>query len=418
MASDGGKWYNATCTLCDRYRAGQRWLVRRLAWLHLSDLHWTLEAGSQGHNRQVVLEALLSDIRDRAEKIDASLASLDFVVISGDIAFSGQQAEYDAAAERFLLPLADAAGLPGAGSGRRVLAVPGNHDVDRSGITAEARRLGAGARARDDVNDLLLDARNSGLLMQRQAAYRDFFARWSPGVSISQPGGFYVVRIQAGCGPSVAIMGLNTSWLAEGGESDRGRLALGEVQVAEALRASEGCDVRIAVMHHPLDWLLDGDRVSTEGPLARGCHFVLRGHTHRAGAVSRQDLFGHVIEVAAGASYDRRDFPNGYNFVSLDFDTGETTVYLRRWSDSRNEWVRDSRLHGRRAGWRDHPPVPREPGAGPPIGHRGGVGDPGGSRRPRRREALAPRRRHQAGGRARAYSRPRRDGHPPGRRAP
>ena len=54
-----------------------------LTWLHLSDWH---QKGSE-FDRQVVFSALLKDIRERT-KINPELEKINFVVFSGDVAFS------------------------------------------------------------------------------------------------------------------------------------------------------------------------------------------------------------------------------------------------------------------------------------------------------------------------------------------
>ena len=65
--------------------------MAKLTWLHLSDWH---QKGPD-FDRQVVRDALIRDIRQRAD-IDGSLAKVDFIVFSGDLAFSGKPEEYKA----------------------------------------------------------------------------------------------------------------------------------------------------------------------------------------------------------------------------------------------------------------------------------------------------------------------------------
>lgn len=78
-----------------------------LTWLHLSDWHQK----EQSFDRKVVRDALIKDLRERAQRIDRSLERVDFVVFSGDLAFSGQKSEYSAAQEQLLGPVLDAVGL-------------------------------------------------------------------------------------------------------------------------------------------------------------------------------------------------------------------------------------------------------------------------------------------------------------------
>ena len=66
--------------------------MKQLTWLHLSDWH---QRGGD-FDRGVVRDALIKEIRER-ERIDPALARVDFVVFSGDLAFGGGRAEYEAA---------------------------------------------------------------------------------------------------------------------------------------------------------------------------------------------------------------------------------------------------------------------------------------------------------------------------------
>jgi hypothetical protein len=71
-----------------------------LSWLHLSDWH---QRGAD-FDRTVVRDALVDDIRGRVS-IAPALAEIRFVIFSGDIAFAGKQAEYEAAKEHLLEPV-------------------------------------------------------------------------------------------------------------------------------------------------------------------------------------------------------------------------------------------------------------------------------------------------------------------------
>ena len=58
-----------------------------ISWLHLSDLH----LGRDVYNEEVILKELLIDIKKQTE---LNKIKLDFVFITGDITFSGQEKEF------------------------------------------------------------------------------------------------------------------------------------------------------------------------------------------------------------------------------------------------------------------------------------------------------------------------------------
>jgi hypothetical protein len=77
-----------------------------LTWFHLSDWH---QRGRE-FDRQVIRDALIRDIYQRKE-ISPDLARVDFIVFSGDVAFSGKQEEYRAAIKNLFEPVLEVTGL-------------------------------------------------------------------------------------------------------------------------------------------------------------------------------------------------------------------------------------------------------------------------------------------------------------------
>ncbi len=94
-----------------------------LTWLHLSDWHQK----EKDFDRQIVRDALINDIKNRVA-IDPNLERIDFIVFSGDVAFSGKPEEYKIAKEELFEPLLKACGI----SPEKLFIAPGNHDLDRA----------------------------------------------------------------------------------------------------------------------------------------------------------------------------------------------------------------------------------------------------------------------------------------------
>src|ERR1700686_572355 len=95
-----------------------------LTFLHLSDIHFK-EPRAHGDF------TLNTDLRDQLQQDVATVletvGELDAILITGDIAFSGQRAEYEAATQ-WLSTLQESTRC------QTILTVPGNHDVDRNVI--------------------------------------------------------------------------------------------------------------------------------------------------------------------------------------------------------------------------------------------------------------------------------------------
>lgn len=304
---------------------------REISWIHLSDLH--MQQGND-YDTNVVLGSLLQDVDDR---VHHDGMQPDWIIISGDVAFAGQPEEY-AMACRFFDELLAMTRL-----GRdRLFVVPGNHDVDRGSISTLAAGAAGILQDRRAVNRFLASDGDRALVMLRLHAYAAFVnSYFGSALMFDDSRYFYTRRLDVG-GLTVAVLGLNSAWLAYGGEDDRGRILLGERQVRAALAAADGADLRLAVLHHPLDWLKDFDRADAEALLLGRCDFVLHGHLHRVGLLQARTPDSQAMVVSAGACYETRDRPNAYNWVRLDPASGRGTVWLRMYSDRQGGfWTKD-----------------------------------------------------------------------------
>jgi len=240
--------------------------AQTITWLHLSDLHFRRE---NAYDERIVLRALLQDIQDRGQEDGLHP---DFVVVSGDIAFAGKPEEYDLA-RQFFDDLLAATGL----GKDRLFPVPGNHDVDRRRISRGAQGIAASLTDRKSVNEVLANADDRRLMLARFQGYQTFvndylgdylsFTDDAPDDVTSGGGYFYTKHLEV-AGQTITILGLNSAWLAQGGDEDRGRLVIGERQTRAALACAGDAGLKIALFHHPFDWLSSFDREDSGALLA------------------------------------------------------------------------------------------------------------------------------------------------------
>ena len=303
-----------------------------LTWLHLSDLHFRT---SQTYDANVVLRELLKDV---AERIAEDGLRPDLILVSGDVAFAGQAAEY-ALARRFFDDLLQTTGL----GKEHLFLVPGNHDVDRRLITLPAQATADQLKDRESTNQVLGHAQNRRLMFDRFKGYAKFTREYLGGHLPFSNERYFYVRTLALAGLQVAVLGLNTAWLCASDEDKAKGLLIGERQARAALEAADGAGLKIALLHHPFDWLREFDQNDSAAMLVDGCDFILHGHLHQTAATHYASPDGKVAVLACGACYESRGFPNMHNWVLLDLAAGTATVYLRRYSDARGGfWARDT----------------------------------------------------------------------------
>lgn len=292
--------------------------MREIAWLQVSDIHMRQR---DEWSQDVVLRAMAESIRQRRSQN----LTLDFILATGDLAFSGKKEEYDLV-ERFFDELVSASGVPK----ERIYCIPGNHDVnrDRQKLCFQGARS---ALTSPNAVDPVLAPDNDDLatLIQRQEAYRAFQASYFRCQDrIVTPEGLAYASSLTVEDVVVAIVGLNSAWLAEGGRGDHGNLLIGERQVINAFDAADKLEAHIVIgmAHHPLHLLSDFDRNASTRHITTRCDFFHCGHLHQPESHGSGFDASACLTVAAGASFETREFQNAYSLVKLDLLAGTRTL--------------------------------------------------------------------------------------------
>jgi tetratricopeptide (TPR) repeat protein len=295
------------------------------AWAHLSDLHVGRGGAGDGHDRALVLAALRRDLVAQAQA--PGRPPLDAIFVTGDVAWSGAEAEYGEAG-RWLAETAEAAGVrKGA-----VYVVPGNHDVDRSagGDKNAARLLKDARRGEERIDAALADDGDRALLQKRLEPYLAFAAGFAPGCANL----FWRETIEARGDLRIRLVGLNTALLAVD-EDDKGKLWLGKAQVTTALLGAGEGELLLVLSHHPLHggWL--ADEKDADAWVRNHAHLHLFGHVKdHASEGARSGAAGGFVRIAAGAAHGK-DGGHGYSVGAVVRTGGEALavrVWPRRWS--------------------------------------------------------------------------------------
>lgn len=309
-------------------------MLKKVTWIHISDLHFRVD---QAYGASVVLGTLLRDVRQRIQQDELYP---DFIVVTGDIAYSGKESEYTLA-RHFFDDLLQVTGL----SKDRLFPVPGNHDVDRDRITVGAQSIGNSLTGRERANAVLDTTSDRELMLARFEGYGNFVSDYLDGYLRFDTEHYYYVRTLDLAAQRVAILGLNSAWLCAS-DADRAKgLLIGERQVRAALeRAGETHPTLVlALLHHSFDWLRDFDCRGSAAMLYDNCDFILHGHLHHTATTQVHSPDGVATVLACGACYETRDYPNMYNWVHLDVESGLGTMYLRRYSSERGGfWAPDT----------------------------------------------------------------------------
>lgn len=310
-------------------------MAQAFCWLHISDLH----VRDTDWRQDVVLDAL---VRDLPGLLQNAGLSPDVLLCTGDIAQSGRREEYLAARPVFE-ELLRILGLP---ARDRLFLVPGNHDVDRRRIDRPARAMQAlfsGTGGVEEFNQVLVLPEELGLLGSRLGDYCRFTQDLLGAARAVSPDHPWRVDVYDHASMRVGIASL-CSVLVAGTDNERHKLLLGERQVRDAVKGLAGCPLKVALLHHPVDWLVEEEEGRIRELLEAEFQVILHGHLHVPSASARLSGSGTSITSAAGATYTARpEWPRQVQAVVFDPGSGAVTVHVFSWSERQGgHWCRDS----------------------------------------------------------------------------
>ncbi len=303
---------------------------------HLSDFH--LNEGNLRDWNTYIKDCLIEMIN---EKI--ATGNECFVVCSGDLIDKGGKG-YKSTLEAFkefrtsvIDPILEATKLPI----ERFIITPGNHDVDRA-MDKDFMDTGLKVKFSNDgvkylnefTNKLIINGKTEG--MKRMDAFHTFakeIYRDSPDVDVTYLGMSFVFKTRV---LSIGFACLNSSWTCyDDGDFDKG-VYVGEPQYNRCREKLKSCNVRIAMMHHPLDWLkLEKDFISKW--IYNDYDMFLCGHIHENQTTLASSAFGGslFINVAPCFTNEIREnsnsFANGITLIDYEPSTKQGTAYYYKY---------------------------------------------------------------------------------------
>ncbi|MDX8126680.1 metallophosphoesterase [Methylomonas sp. OY6] len=311
----------------------------KLTWLHISDIHFHPNTewrdNSTRDNLITYLQTMFVD--------DPSLRP-DLIFCTGDIAFgetrSSQLADQYNQAKEFFSKLLTVCGQEGKPlPDRRLFVVPGNHDVNRNNINNDAQetlnRWAEDASAHINkinqrFNDCSPEFKDA---VKRLDEYALFVKEYLPHQTDNDGRHSYsqIVDIDD---LKVGLAGFNSAWSCSGPEDDRAIWLAAEYQFNQADLPIKNADIRIGLIHHPVDWLNTADRDIATRRISTDFHFWLHGHVHNQWLDPGQNH----ITFAAGAVGAEVSEEFGINLVQIDLSTGKGVTYLHEHRRGGKSW--------------------------------------------------------------------------------
>lgn len=313
--------------------------------VHLSDIH--LRADAITDAEEFIIKALKKDLSNfnQTKRIDLIIISGDLIDKGGESFGNNLKTAFSMFEEKVIEPITQEIQL----SKHRIFLAPGNHDIDRkSDEKWEETGLRDTLITTEEVNKFIDSKKENGIM--RVLSFKKFemafYNSFSEKSGCSNYQSCFSLNVD---NVNIGITCFNSVWRSYDANTDKGNLILGERQVTGAREFIEKCDLKIAVIHHPLDWLALFDQKDVTPFIEKDYDLLFCGHIHEPISWAKTGIYGSLFVSIAPTNwtYDIRKEDkcnNGYSVVDIDLDNMQITNYYRRYSHHKETFVPNTDL--------------------------------------------------------------------------
>ena len=301
--------------------------------LHISDIHIKNQKNTASDRLKLVPQAV------RNGEVDVTSV---IVIVSGDVAYSGTEAEYAIAKVDWETLVGSLKGeFPNASIS--FLATPGNHDCVLKGGDQSVRKILL-EKVRDENH--AFDDQVIGTIASAQANFKTFLqALQSPKPTNNKTEAYQDYEIKNGT-HSILVRCYNTALTSSlpelPGQMTYPLSALGQNEPKGAY------DYVISVFHHPYNWLNPTIGRKFREHIEATSDLVLTGHEHESASFRKFSYTsGSENDYIEGAVFQESDEPDNSGFNAIWVDLASQTQRLREFSwngtifepQEKGEWV-------------------------------------------------------------------------------
>lgn len=286
----------------------------RVILVHLSDIHVRV---SNARNSLL----LMADQISKAINSTAVNVGHIFIAVSGDIAYSGNTAEYQLA-DIFFTEIKEKLGLFLPESDVHFIFVPGNHDCDFSSIEMSRELL------LERISPEKCDESVISQCVKVQAKYESFATRWMEPVPESSYSGKVYRKIEFNFdGNVIEFHLLNTAWMSI--KEEQSRLVFPIQLLTNIQTEGTGADVVVSMLHHPYSWFENNNARTLRHSIESYSDLILTGHEHDGDHYKKSKDSGETNEYLEGEVLQDYESPSksGFNLLVIDID-GKTQEFF------------------------------------------------------------------------------------------
>jgi predicted MPP superfamily phosphohydrolase len=224
----------------------------------------------------------------------------------------------------------------------RIFIVPGNHDIERSKIDKVTEKgLQTLLIDSSELTNFIESNNKNSIHLSRLSEYKkwenEFYKKYNSTENSDFENSFIVELNNL----KIGISCLNSSWLCKD-DNDRGNLLIGKKQVINSLDKISHCDLKFALMHHPIEFLKEFDKEEMKLLLFKKYDVLFTGHVHELFSTYTYDLAGNIfISIAnstiADNSLNKKNV-NGYSIVDY-YPNDKIIAHYRKYVEQHSVFV-------------------------------------------------------------------------------
>ncbi|MCR9133291.1 MAG: metallophosphoesterase [bacterium] len=287
--------------------------------LHLSDFHLNPKTLNDWDN--FLSKALLEKLSELSSEKE-----IDLVVFTGDLIdrggrdFNNVEDAFDKFQNKVIHPILENLSI----ENNRFIIIPGNHDIVRE-LDSEYIEIGLrhSLSNTEKVNEFVENAikTNNTEGIKRIIPFNNFknnFYTSDSDCNLTLLESNFRYNIDD---YTIGVSALNSSWRCFD-DKDKGRLFISDEQLARSTKYIKNCNLKIALSHHPIDWLSDVEKKTIISHLTQDYNILFTGHTHDGGSNIYNTFNGSLFinNCPSGLNNIRsndRNYSNGFSLIDI-----------------------------------------------------------------------------------------------------
>lgn len=309
--------------------------MKNLRIMHFSDLHY-LDVSKK--EIEYIRNAILYDIDNYIVKNNLVP---DFLIFSGDLVFKPEENNssintFNNGFEFFIKPILDKLNL----TNDDIFITSGNHDINRNILSRGDKNglLSYKEEGIKSVNELITEIIDKKTELKHLMQFNQFIDTLNNNYLIFSNNLFQVYKYKFENNISIGIINLNSNILAFDDKS-YGNLIIGEEQLQVAYSKIKDCDIKIANVHHCINWLSNFEQIMVKKFYYKYFNLVFFGHEHteQPELVNFNDEDTLILNSAS--IFQGRNNINGYSLVDYSFSNKSAEIYIREYNNRETKFA-------------------------------------------------------------------------------